>query len=347
LSAASIFVAADWGTRHLRLSLCRGGNVHQRCDGPGIAAVSAGAGPQTFQAVLSKAIAPWISAHGAMPVWIAGMAGSRNGWQETPYVPCPAGARALADSVLRFSAGNLQVAIAPGACCTNPLGAPDVMRGEETQVIGALAGNAPLAEGRHLLALPGTHTKWVVLEESRIATFHTTLSGELYSLLRDHSMLARAGNADAGNNGGSDGSSGGNGTATPLAPGLESASAGFTFGLTRSRALHRQPLAHLLFEARSRQLMDGMTATDALAFLSGLIIGQDVQGAQVLFERELSAKPQVTVIGARGLAELYRTAIAARGIETSVIDAADATVRGLHTLMSVPERAEAAHALAT
>jgi 2-dehydro-3-deoxygalactonokinase len=124
------------------------------------------------------------------------MVGSRNGWQEAAYAPCPAGAADIRERLLHIDADGLPVAIVPGLSCRNALGGPDVMRGEETQILGALSLNPDLAKGRHLLALPGTHTKWVVVEDGAIASFLTAPVGELYALLREHSILAKAAPGD-------------------------------------------------------------------------------------------------------------------------------------------------------
>src|SRR5262249_39761769 len=138
-------------------------------------------------------IGEWLGTYGPLPLVLCGMAGSRNGWKEAAYIPCPAGSDALRASLLRFHDGELAVSIVPGGSCTNRLGAPDVMRGEETQIAGALALRPDLAEGRHLLCLPGTHTKWAYVENGRLSDFLTAMTGELFALLRDHSMLAKAG----------------------------------------------------------------------------------------------------------------------------------------------------------
>lgn len=134
-------IAGDWGTSHLRLFLCRGTQVLERRDGPGVAELSANAQPQAharrFAVALSAAIAPWVRTHGPMHVWLAGMVGSRNGWQEAPYVPCPFDVRTLASSVLHLAANGANVSILPGARCVNPRGVPDVMRGEEAQIINS------------------------------------------------------------------------------------------------------------------------------------------------------------------------------------------------------------------
>jgi len=309
------YIVGDWGTSHLRLYLCDGTQVLDRREGPGVAELSANAQAQAharrFAVALSAAIAPWNRTHGPMHVWLAGMVGSRNGWQEAPYVPCPFDARTLAASVLHLEANGTEVTIVPGARCVNPRGAPDVMRGEETQIIGALRLDERLAHGRHIVALPGTHTKWAVLSDGTLEAFQTSFSGEMFALLRDHSMLARAA------------------AATPESPGTAaSIKAGFERGVARSRELQGTPLSHLLFEVRSRQLMEGLPQPEALGYLSALIIDQDIQGALDLF----SVDAPITVIGAAALTSLYEVALAARGIQTRALEASDATVAGIDAL---------------
>jgi len=142
------FIAGDWGSTHLRLYLCEGERVLDEQRGPGIAAARADTG---YAAIIQQAIAPWREAHGSLPLWLAGMVGSRNGWFEVPYVECPADAAALREGLHRFESNGEAVAILPGLACINPLGAPDVMRGEETQIVGALALDPVLAQGRHVI----------------------------------------------------------------------------------------------------------------------------------------------------------------------------------------------------
>jgi 2-dehydro-3-deoxygalactonokinase len=317
LNEAEAFIAADWGTSHLRLFLCRGRSVLEQRQGPGVAELSGtpdgAARAQAFAQTLATSIAPWIEAHGEVPIWIAGMAGSRNGWHEAQYVPCPVDASALARSVLRFESERHNIAIVPGVRCTNSLGAPDVMRGEETQIVGAVARDQRIGRGRHVVALPGTHTKWALLDEGRLTMFHTSVSGELYAVLRDHSILARAG-AGAGD------------------IETETSVEGFERGLARSREREALPLSHLLFEVRSRQLLDGAPRHEALAFLSGLIVGQDVEGAMRLLRDELRVAQAVTVIGSSQLTHLYRIALNDRNLEARTVDAAEATIWGLHEI---------------
>lgn len=307
-------IAGDWGTTHLRLHLCRGATVLDKVDGAGIGSLTGGA-----EATLFGAIEPWARQHGRLPIWLAGMVGSRNGWREVPYASCPAGAAELRDSMLRFSARDHQVAIAAGVSCTNPHGAPDVMRGEETQILGAVATHPELGRGRRILALPGTHTKWALVQDGKLQAFQTSLSGELYALLRDRSTLLKASVADAND---------------------DAELRGFDAGLQRSRELRTVPLSHLLFEVRSRQLIQGMTHAAASAFLSGLIIGQDVLGALPLFDGTLRAVDSVPIIGAPKLAALYRAALSAHGIDAVPLDATEQTVGGLNALAHPKNLAE-------
>jgi 2-dehydro-3-deoxygalactonokinase len=299
-------IAGDWGTTHLRLHLCRGTRVLDRAEGAGVGSLTASPAATLFGAIES-----WTREYGRLPILLAGMVGSRNGWREVAYASCPAGVAKLRKSLLRFTEADHEIAIAAGVSCINPHGAPDVMRGEETQILGAIAMRPELGRGRNVVALPGTHTKWALLEHGKLQAFQTSLSGELYALLRDRSTLLKASAAE---------------------PNDAAEQRGFEAGLQRSRELRTVPLSHLLFEVRARQLIQGMTHAEASAFLSGLIIGQDVLGALPLFEGALRAVESVPIIGAPKLAALYSIALSAHGISTMPLDATDLTVAGLNAL---------------
>jgi len=234
------------------------------------------------------------------------MVGSRNGWHEAPYATCPADPRSLRAAALRFAVEGHSVSIVPGLTCTNPLGAPDVMRGEETQILGAILSHPALSRGRHLLALPGTHTKWVALEDGSVRRFMTTPTGEFFALLRAHSTLTKA------------------------APDTQPATpAGFAAGVARGREVQgRAGLLQTLFETRTRQLIDGMAAEDAVGFLSGLLIGGDVDGALACF-----GKPErVHLIGEPALAGLYAETLAGAGVASEMLDGTDCALAGLRAI---------------
>ena len=299
--SAARSIAADWGSSQLRLYLCAGdGQVLDQCGGPGIAALRGG----QHAGIIATAIAPWRQAHGALPLRMAGMVGARNGWVEVPYVECPADAGMLRGRLQRFRAGDLDATIGPGLACRNPRGAPDVMRGEETQVFGALALQPALARGRRVLVLPGTHCKWVQLEDGRIQRFQTSFSGELFALLRRHSQLASA---------------------------LDGAhdEVAFGFGLARAQAV--ASLGQVLFEARSRQLREGMPASAADDFLSGLVIGSDVQGALDLLDWQADGL-DIGLVGEPALCARYAQALAGQGRSCTRLDGAQCALAGLRVL---------------
>ena len=300
------FIAGDWGTTRLRLMLCEGDSVLDVRAGPGIGALS-----QPPAQMIHALVPTWIEAHGPLPLVLCGMAGSRNGWVETPYVPCPSDAASWCAGHAHFESDGLMIRIAAGLSCTNRLSAPDVMRGEETQIFGALALRPELAGGRRLFCLPGTHTKWVCVENGRIREFLTVLTGELFALLRDHSMLARAGTA-----GGTPGE-------------------GFAEGLARHASLGAADLTHALFEARSRQLIMGASKDWALAWLSGILIASDVHGALGLF----GSSTQVVLIGDPALTGLYAQALMRRDTDVLCLDGGDCALAGLRTLLDTSGRA--------
>jgi 2-dehydro-3-deoxygalactonokinase len=297
------FVAGDWGTSHLRLHLCdEHGHALQTKSGPGAAA---GDAVGHFFSLVRE----WDDAHGPLPTVLCGMAGSTFGWRNVPYLACPMRPDAISSGALCFEEGGRTVAIGPGLSCRNRLVAPDVMRGEETQILGALRRAPALATGAHLLCLPGTHTKWVMLNNGVLEHFLTGVTGELFDVLLRHSVLVRA-------------------------PEIGEATGGPAFinALEQTKLYPDAELIHLLFGTRSRQLMGELKNRDAGAYLSGLVIGQDVAGALRLFRAELSASRNVVVIGAPRLSELYATALAMRDIGVVKIDGGEASLAGLTAL---------------
>jgi 2-dehydro-3-deoxygalactonokinase len=289
------FIAGDWGTSRLRLYLCdAGGNVLARDEAEGAAVPDC-------DGRFAAAVAPWDKAYGILPALLSGMVGSTIGWREVPYLKCPARPETIAAAALRFEAGGRAIAILPGLSCRGKTGAPDVMRGEETQILGALRLYSQLAKGRHIFCLPGTHTKWAMVTDGAVTQFQTALSGELYEMLRRHSVLARdGGEVDAQN-------------------------PAFMLGLDFARNNRKADLLHLLFSARSRVVTGEMAKGDALSYLSGLILGKDIATAQLLLE----LKGPVQLICTQALAALYGKALNGYDIESAVIDGDRAALAGL------------------
>ncbi len=290
------FIAGDWGTSRLRLYLCDAtGHVLARGQGEG-------ASVPDCAARFAAAVTPWDKAHGVLPAVLSGMVGATIGWREVPYLKCPAKPAAIADAALRFEADGRAIAILPGLSCRGKTGAPDVMRGEETQILGALRLHSQLANGRHVFCLPGTHTKWVAVTDGAVTQFQTALSGELFELLRRHSVLAR----DSGE--------------------VDAQGPAFALGLEFAR--QKADLLHLLFSARSRVVTGEMAKTDAASYLSGLILGKDIATTTALFDIALTDSP-VQIICTPELAALYGKALGAYDVKSVAIDGDRAALAGL------------------
>jgi 2-dehydro-3-deoxygalactonokinase len=285
-------IGLDWGTSNCRaFRIARDGAVLEtRAGAKGILAVEGGDFTGAFRAMLGD----WLAAHDA-PVLMSGMIGSRQGWVEAPYVELPAGAAQIAAALAPVPFAGRAVRIVPGLAGDGLAGGRDVMRGEETQIAGALDA---LRGGSGVLCLPGTHSKWVEVDAGNIVRFATFMTGEVYGVLRQHSILGRLMEGDAQDEG------------------------AFAAGLARGR--NDGGLLHQLFAVRTEGLF-GMTAPAALpSFLSGLLIGHEVRAA-----REAFRAAQVTLIGAPALTRRYAVALGEARIESTVVAGDDAAAKGL------------------
>ena len=282
-------LAIDWGTSSLRGALLDGtGKVlDERSFARGILAVASGEFATVFEACFGE----WTRATGTFCL-ISGMAGSRQGWIEAPYCACPAGFDEIAHALAWITPRRM--AIVPGLRCEHD-GVPDVMRGEETQVLGALQ-----LLGLHdaLLVLPGTHSKWVRVRSSRIEHFATFMTGEFYALLRQHSILARTLPPDDGD--------------------LDADA--FNQGV--ALALRGNSLLQTAFSARTLSLFERLPATALPSYLSGLVIGEELRA------QPLQTGETVVVIGSDALTERYELALAQRRVSARRVGQ-EAAWRGL------------------
>jgi len=275
-------IALDWGTSSLRAMLLGpGGTVlDRRSAALGIMQVGAGG----FSAAFAEVAGEWRAAAPDLPAVAAGMVGSAQGWREAPYVIGSAGPEELANGLVAVESGSgAPVHIVPGVAVDGP--PPDVMRGEETQILGALAIRPELAENARLV-LPGTHSKWASLSGGRIAGFRTFMTGELFAVLRAHSILGRPARDARASPGGDD--------------------AAFALGVATAREC-RDGIAPLLFSARSRVLRAGLPAASSLDYLSGLLIGDEVRCAAP------EGPETLAMIGDAALCNRYRQALALFG----------------------------------
>jgi 2-dehydro-3-deoxygalactonokinase len=281
-------IGVDWGTTSFRaFRMAQDGAIRDRRSGPrGILNVQDG----RFADALREEIGPWL-AGGENHVLLSGMIGSRQGWQEAPYLQCPAGAADIAGALTEIGFDWAQVKLVPGLCATDESGVAEVMRGEETQIVGAM----PALGEAGLACLPGTHSKWASIERGRIIGFATHMTGEAFAALRGHTILARLMR---------------DGPTDPAA---------FDQGLARSA----EPggLLHHLFGVRALTLVGRLSEAASASYLSGLLIGHELRAA-------LKPGSRVTLIGAPELCGLYARAIAACGGE-AVLEDGDAAARGL------------------
>jgi 2-dehydro-3-deoxygalactonokinase len=288
---APALIGVDWGTSGFRAFLLdAGGAILDRRSGPhGILTVADG----DFAGVLSRQIGPWLSER-RVPVLMSGMIGSRQGWLEAAYLTCPAGLADLAAGLVPVPFDGAEVRIVPGLETASAT-MRDVMRGEETQVFGALAAGGS-GSGRFLL--PGTHSKWVLAEAGRIVGFSTYMTGEIYAACRSHTILGR------------------------LMVDGEPSGTGFARGVhDGARAGTPGALLRRLFGVRTAGLFGEIAGPDLPDYLSGLLIGAEIADAG-----HRDSRP-VSIIASDALAERYQAAAAELGVGATIVDA-DCVVAG-------------------
>lgn len=282
-------IGVDWGTTSFRaFRIARDGTIRDRRASPrGILNVP----DNRFAVTLREEIGPWLAA-GDDHVLLSGMIGSRQGWKEAPYLPCPAGAPDIAAALTDIPFDWGLVKLVPGLAAEDTAGVPEVMRGEETQIIGCLAAFG----GAGLACLPGSHSKWARIDAGRITGFTTHLTGEAFAALRGHTILGRMMR---------------DGATEPAA---------FDQGVARSA--DADGLLHHVFGARTLALTGRMAESATASYLSGILIGHEVRAA-------LGGQRGVVVqlIGAPELTALYASAIAACGCYAERHDG-DAASRG-------------------
>ena len=278
------FIAVDWGTTNRRAYWLDGDG---RCadefeDSRGVLSVPAGGFPDAVAEIRARL--------GEQPMLLAGMIGSNRGWVEAPYVPCPAG---LDDLARGLAWVDDRTAIVPGVRDDRRA---DVMRGEEVQLLGAVAAGTIPSDGR--VCHPGTHNKWVKLEAGRIASFRTVMTGELFNLLKEHSVLSDL-------------------LAAPVELG-----APFNAGVRHGLASNDLPAE--LFSVRARVLLGQARREDAASYTSGLLIGGDIRiGLEIVSAAKLS------VMGRPELTRLYAAALTLAGHEPVELDGEQCFIAGI------------------
>jgi 2-dehydro-3-deoxygalactonokinase len=292
-------IAVDWGSSNLRAYLIDQGGIvlAEQLSDQGMLALS----QADFEPVLSALIQPWL--HHQVPVLMAGMVGSRSGWQEVPYLDCPLRLEALATQLFKLDT-RLPVAayIVPGVKGIGAAGQVDVMRGEETQLLG-LWTSKPENDGAIAFCLPGTHCKWGQLDEGRLESFSTMMTGELFALLCQHSSLAK-------------------GQTESLS---QFDQEWFDAGV--SLVQEQGGLMHQLFTARSRTVTGELPSSGLASYLSGILIGADV-----LANLELCRNRHLYLIGSDTVSARYQRVLSRFAVDVSQVTAKQASVQGFVAL---------------
>jgi 2-dehydro-3-deoxygalactonokinase len=270
-------LAVDWGTSSLRGALISSDGVvlDKRAFPQGIMQVAHG----QFQHVFEQRFGDWIT--GNTLCLISGMAGSRQGWREAPYCPCPSGFEDIAQHLQWIEKDR--IGIVPGLSTFNGQ-TPDVIRGEEIQIFGALS-NLQMTNAEFVL--PGTHSKWAMVAGGQIQSFKTFMTGEFYALLSQHSILAK--------------------TCLPDAPWKKDV---FLEGVIQSQK--SGGLLHHAFSARSLALFEKLNPAQSSSYISGLLIGEEIKSAR---SSQTGMNTPLFILGNSQLTQRYACALAALEIQ--------------------------------
>ncbi len=302
----AVLLACDWGTTNLRAWTldAEGRVIGDRDFELGVSRLGPGEAARRFE----TEVRPELDAVG-LPAILCGMIGSNLGWTVAPYIDCPAGLRELAAALVPVGDGPGWVRIVPGARGPGVAAAPDVMRGEETQLFGWLAQNPDRARGRHVVCHPGTHAKWMLVEDGRLVRFITAMTGELFAVLGKHSVLKSDALADDDE---------------AFCEGVAAAGEG-------------DALAARLFTTRARVVGGGKPAESTPSYLSGLLIGAEVAAMPRLLG--LSPDEPIALLGDETLCRLYRRALDRRGVASETYDGEAAAIAGLLALYELGAKA--------
>ncbi len=300
-------IVIDWGTSHLRAYLCQLSTKNQLQLIDTKFALGVTKCNKKFEAELFNCIDDWVKKFGKLPIRMTGQIGSSIGWKETSYLPCPVSPDEIANACLEFICRGHDISIVPGVSCQFEDKHHDVMRGEELQVLGWLNLEPNHQQGKYLVCLPGTHTKWVMVENGKIILFKTAMTGELFDLLNNQSVLIQ----------------------TPSSDFNESS---FEQGAKYTLESELGNFSHGVFSVRSNQLFGKLSQEEASSYLSGLLIGSDVRAAINASEWDIHSLNNVIIIGADHLSNCFSTALSMQNIPSTICDAKLSTISGFSKL---------------
>jgi|TARA_B110000238_G_C16097497_1_gene426764 2-dehydro-3-deoxygalactonokinase len=309
LMTGPVFIAGDWGSTNLRLYLC---SYHQSeklevlasQHGPGCNKID-----NNFEQIFFDLIAGWLDLYGPMPVILSGAVGANIGWHTVPYLDCPASSEQISHGTVQFTVRGLDIWILSGLQTQTSLGTPDIMRGEELQLLGWMLREGQAQYGiERIVVLPGTHNKWALVKDGQVETFVTAFTGELFALLEAQSILITE----------------------PMGKYFSADS--FMQGVELAKTLEAGQLLNALFASRSRQIQGQLAAEDASCYLSGLLIASDIIGSVGLLKRTGTQLSEVVIIGSQPLSNAYQLALGSMGIEAQCCDATQIALSGYHAV---------------
>ncbi len=297
-------IAIDWGSSTFRAFLvdAKGRIMDRYSSSDGVLTMFG----KSYLDVIDGVCGRWLDQHGDLPIIMGGTVGSRNGWQEAPYIPCAASGSSLAKmtACVQNSAGR-NIRIVPGVSGPNMFGGQDVMRGEEIQIFGALE---PLQLRDALVCLPGTHSKWCEVKAGKITSVTSFMTGEIFALVRHHSFVGAVIED------------------TEFDPGS------FRQGVEASASA--AGLLHQLFSLRADALLGHLTCPSRESYLSGMLIGHEIDAAV----KALGNVPDVLLVGGEGLNQRYETALNDRNIGTVNVSGEEAFVTGISLLKQLQQQ---------
>ena len=293
-------IFGDWGTSSCRLYLCEGETILETATAQGVKFV------ESVEDCFNETISPWTEKYGSLCALLCGMVGSNIGWTDAGYYDCPAKLNNFKDGLISLETKDCTINIVPGVKTLSGLsGCPDVMRGEETQVFGWAASH----DTDGLLCLPGTHTKWVQVKDGAVVNFMTSVNGELFDVVLNHSVLVGGTN-------------------------LPAACIGDEYRHGVQTGASNVPLTQLLMSARSYQILGKYDVIQAKSYLLGLLIGSDVAASL-----KFSGGKAISVIGGSAPASFYAEAIRMLGGDANIYGGQEASLQGLRHIYDRANRA--------
>lgn len=288
------YIAVDWGTSSFRLWVvaAKGEVLAEHQGGFGMARLK----PADFETTLEQCLTD-LSVPADTKVIICGMAGAAQGWVEAPYLDVPVALTRLPKAAIRVPHRTRDIRILPGLAQREEH-CPDVMRGEETLLLGAWLGG----QIKDRVCMPGTHSKWAVVEDGQVREFTTSMTGEVFGLLAEHSTLSGFVDAEQ----------------------LANAHEHPAFEDAVYRGRRSSNILQSLFWLRSASLLQGLTRQECAARLSGLLIGLEVGAMYQLFMNE------ITLIASGTLAKQYQLALDEAGMDATLLDSGEMARAGLH-----------------